>query len=133
MDLALDRIANKPREVYKREFIKAPERFYESFFKNRVGVSHHENCSPEEIHIRAHTLYIHRLMETKKLHESQETVLPFEEHDDGCYGEFTVYVEVNNEFIGRILQMGDGLEIVSPQNVRNQFRERVEKMAELYK
>lgn len=72
-------------------------------------------------------------METKKLHESQETVLPFEEHDDGCYGEFTVYVEVNNEFIGRILQMGDGLEIVSPQNVRNQFRERVEKMAELYK
>lgn len=133
VDLALDRIANKPREVYKREFIKAPERFYESFFKNRVGVSHHENCSPEEIHIRAHTLYIHRLMETKKLHESQETVLPFEKHDDGCYGEFTVYVEVNNEFIGRILQMGDGLEIVSPQNVRNQFRERVEKMAELYK
>lgn len=133
VDLALDRIANRPREVYKREFVKAPERFYESFFKNRVGVSHHENSSPEEIHIRAHTLYMHRLMETKKLHESQETVLPFEEHDDGCYGEFTVYVEVNNEFIGRILQMGDGLEIVSPQNVRDQFRERVVKMAELYK
>ena len=133
VDLALDRIANRPREVYKREFVKAPERFYESFFKNRVGVSHHEKSSPEEIHIRAHTLYMHRLMETKKLHESQETVLPFEEHDDGCYGEFTVYVEVNNEFIGRILQMGDGLEIVSPQNVRDQFRERVVKMAELYK
>lgn len=132
VDLALDRIANKPREVYKREFVKAPERFYESFFKNRVGVSHHENCSPEEIHIRAHTLYIHRLMETKKLHESQETVLPFEEHEDGCYGEFTVYVEVNNEFIGRILQMGDGLEIVSPKEVRDIFRERVANMAKLY-
>lgn len=133
VDLALDRIANKPREVYKREFVKAPERFYESFFKNRVGVSHHENSSPEEIHIRAHTLYMYRLMETKKLHESQETVLPFEEHVDGCYGEFTVYVEVNNEFVGRILQLGDGLEIVSPQSVRDLFRERVEKMAVLYK
>lgn len=133
VDLALDRIANRPREVYKKEFVKAPERFYESFFKNRVGVSHHENNSPGVIHIRAHTLYIHRLMETKKLHESQETVLPFEEHEDGCYGEFTVYVEVNNEFIGRILQMGVGLEIVSPQNVRDQFRKRVVKMAELYK
>ena len=133
VDLTLDRIANRPREVYKKEFVKAPERFYESFFENIVGVSHHESCSPEEIHIRAHTLYIHRLMETKKLHETQETVLPFDDHEDGFYGEFTVYVEVNNEFIGRILQMGDGLEIVSPQNVRDLFRERVQKMAELYK
>lgn len=133
VDLALDRIVNRPREVYKKEFVKAPERFYELFFENIVGVSHHENCSPEEIHIRAHTLYIHRLMETKKLHETQETVLPFDDHEDGSYGEFTVYVEVNNEFIGRILQMGDGLEIVSPKNVRDLFRERVKKMAELYK
>ena len=133
VDLALDRITNRPREVYKREFVKAPDRFYESFFKNRVGVSHHENSSPEEIHIRAHSLYVYKLMETKKLHESQEMVLPFEEHKDGFYGEFTVYVEVNNEFIGRILQMGDGLEIVSPPNVRDLFRKRVEKMAELYK
>lgn len=133
VDLALDRIVNKPREVYKKEFVKAPERFYESFFENKVGVSHHENCIPEEIHIRAHSLYIHRLMETKKLHESQETILPFGEYEGGCYGEFTVYVEVNNEFIGRILLMGDGLEIVSPQNVRDLFRERVQKMAELYK
>lgn len=133
VDLALDRIANRPREVYKKEFVRAPERFYESFFQNRVGVSHHDNSSPEEIHIRAHSLYIYGLMETKKLHESQKTILPFGDHEDGDYGEFTVYVEINNEFIGRILQMGDGLEIVSPQNIRDLFRERVQKMAELYK
>ena len=132
VDLALDRIANRPREVYKKEFVKAPERFYESFFENIVGVSHHESCSPKEIHIRAHTLYIHRLMETKKLHETQETVLPFDDHEDGFYGEFTVYVEVNNEFIGRILQMGDGLEIVSPKEIRDIFRKRVANMAKLY-
>lgn len=72
-------------------------------------------------------------METKKLHESQKTILPFGDHEDGDYGEFTVYVEINNEFIGRILQMGDCLEIVSPQNVRDLFRERVQKIAELYK
>ena len=72
-------------------------------------------------------------METKKLHKSQETVLPFEEHDDGIYGEFVFDVEVNNEFIGRILQMGEGLEIVAPKEVRDIFWERVEKMAELYK
>lgn len=132
VDLALDRIANKPREVYNKEYICAPERYYESFFKNLVGVSHHEGCSPEKIHIRAHTLYIHRLIETKKLHESQDTILPFDDYEDGCYGEFSVKVEVNNEFIGRILQMGDGLEIVSPKEVRDIFRERVSNMAKLY-
>ena len=133
IDLALDRIANKPREVYNKEFICAPERYYESFFKNLVGVSHHEGNYYGVIHVRAHSFYIFKLMETKKLHKSQETVLPFEEHGDGVYGEFTIDVEVNNEFIGRILQMGEGLEIVTPKEVRVIFMERVEKMAELYK
>ena len=48
-------------------------------------------------------------------------------------GEFVFDVEVNNEFIGRILQMGEGLEIVAPKEVRDIFRERVDKMADLYK
>lgn len=57
---------------------------------------------------------------------------------DGTYGEFSVQVEVNDEFVGRILQMGAGLEIVSPQivspqNVREKFKRRVEALADLYK
>lgn len=133
IDLALDRIASRPREVYDKEFISAPDRFYEAFFEKIVGVSHQESNYYGAIRVRAHSLYIFKLMETKKLHRSQETVLPFEEHDDGAYGEFSINVEVNNEFIGRILQMGEGLEIVAPKEVRDIFRERVKKMAELYK
>ena len=57
---------------------------------------------------------------------------------DGTYGEFYVQVEVNDEFVGRILQMGAGLEIVSPQivspqYVREKFNRRVEALADLYK
>lgn len=133
VDLALDRIVNRPREVYKKEFVKAPERFYESFFENIVGVSHQKDNYYGEIRVRAHSFYIFKLMETKKLHKSQDIVLPFEEHDDGTYGEFSIDVEVNNEFIGRILQMGEGLEVVDPIEVRDIFRKRVDKMAELYK
>lgn len=133
IDLALDRIASRPREVYDKEFISAPDRFYEAFFEKIVGVSHQESNYYGAIRVRAHSLYIFKLMETKKLHKSQETVLPFEEHDDGAYGEFSIDVEVNNEFIGRVLQMGEGLEIVGPKEVRNIFKERVEKMAGLYK
>ena len=135
VDLALDRIVSKPREVYDKDkkFVCAPKRFYEAFFNNIVGVSHHEDNYYGVVRVRANSLYIFKLMETKKLHKSQKTVLPFEEHDNGTYGEFCIDVEVNKEFIGSILQMGDGLEIVAPKEVRAIFKERVEKMAELYK
>lgn len=135
IDLALDRIVSKPREVYDKDkkFVCAPKRFYEAFFNNIVGVSHQEDNYYGVIRVRAHSLYIFKLMETKELHKSQEIVLPYEEHADGVYGEFSIDVEVNNEFIGRILQMGEGLEIVGPKEVRDIFRERVEKMADLYK
>ena len=45
---------------------------------------------------------------------------------------FVLCVEPNNEFIGRVFQMGPGLVIVSPNDVRNLIRKRVLKMADLY-
>ena len=87
----------------------------------------------EEIHIRAHTKNMFKLTETKKIHHSQITTVPFGEHDDGKYGEFVMNVEVNNEFFGRILQMGAGLEIVSPANVREAMKSRIDDTAKLYK
>lgn len=131
-NIALDRIQSRPREKSKTEYISAPPMFYEQFFQNIVGVSHMKDSSVECVIIRAHTLYIYRLTETKPLHHTQEIVTPFREYEDVAYGEFSVFVEVNNEFIGRILQMGEGLEIVSPQNVRDTIRNRVEQLTNLY-
>lgn len=49
----------------------------------------------------------------------------FSENRDGLrrtrrkeYGEFELYVEQNNELIGRILQKGEKLEVISPLDVR---------------
>ena len=132
-NIALDRIVNKPRELYKYEYVAAPNGFYNKFFNDIVGVSHQADSKVEDVRIRAHSLYIFKLTETKRIHHTQETVAPFSKHENGEYGEFSVQVEINNEFIGRILQMGAGLEIVSPDNVRKMFKQRVEKLAELYK
>lgn len=132
-NIALDRIVNKPRELYKYEYVAAPNGFYNKFFNDIVGVSHQADSKVEDVRIRAHSLYIFKLTETKRIHHTQETVVPFGKHEDGEYGEFSVLVEINNEFIGRILQMGAGLEIVAPDNVRKIFKQRVEKLAELYK
>lgn len=136
-NIALDRICAKPRELYKIEYKAAPSGFYENFFKDIVGVSHmkDEDSQPyqvQPIYIRAHTKYIYKLTDTKKIHPSQKVSVPFGEHKDGIYGEFVVNVELNNEFIGRILQMGAGLEVVAPEKIRTEFKKRVSEMAKLY-
>lgn len=131
-DIALDRIQAKPREEKDAEFIEAPTKFYETRFLNIVGISHSEEATIEKITIRVHTLYMYKLVETKPFHHSQETAVKFGEHEDGTYGEFTIEVEVNNELIGQILQMGPELEVMSPSCVRNAFAERVHALSKMY-
>ena len=131
-NIALDRIQSKPREKSKIEYSAPPPLFYEELFKNIVGVSHMKDAIVYNIIVRAHSYYIYKLIETKKLHRSQDSVLPFDEHADGQYGEFSMQVELNNEFIGCILQMGPGLEIMSPPIVREEFAKRVNQLAHLY-
>ena len=131
-NVPLDRIQTKPREKSKIGYIPGPPMFYEQFFKNIVGVSHTKNAAKYDIIIRAHTYYIYKLTETKPIHQPQDTITPWGEHEDGTYGEFSIHVEVNNEFFGRILQMGAGLEIVSPNEVRDLFKQRVKDLARLY-
>ena len=71
-------------------------------------------------------------MDTKPLHQTYTIVKPFGIYDDGEYAEFSVDVEPNNEFYGRILQMGAGLEIISPESVRDEMAQRVRALSDLY-
>jgi len=131
-NVPLDRIQTKPREKSKLEYISAPPMFYEQFFKDMVGVSHTKDAIKYNIIIRAHTYYIYKLTETKPIHQSQSIATPWGDYEDGSYGDFSLEVKVNNEFFGRILQMGAGLEIVSPKEVRDLFKQRVKDLAKLY-
>ena len=71
-------------------------------------------------------------MDTKPIHQSHTVVKPYAQYVDGEYAELFVDVEPNNEFYGRILQMGAGLEVVSPESVRNEIAQRVHNLADLY-
>ena len=71
-------------------------------------------------------------MDTKPIHQSYTVVKPYALYVDGEYAEFTIDVEPNNEFFGRILQMGAGLEIVSPESVRDEMAKRVQDLTDLY-
>lgn len=130
--LALDRIKGHPDIMSQSvKYIQAPKGFYADYFANIVGVSH-TGCKAEHITLRSRNPVIFRLTETKKIHHSQKTVKAFGRYEDGEYGEFSLYVEPNNEFIGSVLHMGDGLEVVAPENVREMFRQRIARMNALY-
>lgn len=131
-NIALDRIQSKPRERANVEYVPAPKLFYNEFFKDIVGVSHMKDAQKEHIIIRARSLYIYKLMDTKPLHRSYTVVKPYAQYDDGEYAEFSVDIKPNNEFYGRILQMGAGLEVVSPDSVRNEIAQRAHNLADLY-
>lgn len=133
-NLALDRIktfivVNNPETRY----VEADMASYAEFFKDKIGVSKDiDNKPAEDIVFRARNYRMFNLMETKPLHESQTTIKQYGEYDGERYGEFRIHVEVNNEFIGRILQMGAGLEVISPERVRNIFKIRSKNIYDLY-
>lgn len=131
-DIALDRIEEVRPYSGTAEYRRAPENFYKDYFHSRVGVSHKQDSVAKDIRLRAHTANMYKLTDTKPVHESQKIMVPFGEHEDGTYGDFMLTVEVNNEFIGRVMQMGAGLEIIAPEEIRREFAERVEKMYRLY-
>lgn len=133
--IALDRIVGEPKKIKgnTNAYVEAPPHFYDKYFEYVVGATHLEGAKPSEVHIRTHSEYMHWLVKTKPFHHTQYEILPFEPHADGRqYGEIVLKVEINNEFIGAILQLGDGLEIVSPEEVRKTFAERIKRMAEKY-
>ncbi|MCQ2288707.1 MAG: WYL domain-containing protein [Muribaculaceae bacterium] len=132
-NVPIDRIQSKPRIKDDLPYIPATKLYYQGFFENIVGVSHETNAEVKNIIVRAHTNYMFNLIKTKPIHGSQVVVKPFGKHDDGEYGEFELTIEVNNEFMGRVLQMGDGLEVMSPPEVRQRFANRVKNMMGMYK
>lgn len=136
--VAIDRIQSKPEIVSDIEYVPSNPSFYTDFFKDIVGVSH--RCRQMEIdtdkiydlHIRIYNKYMFGLIETKKIHNSQVIYRIYNQYDDGEYGEIKLSVKINDELIGRILQMGDQLEVVSPVNIRKRFAEIVNSMGNRY-
>lgn len=131
-DLSIDRIVDKPQVLGDKDYIPAPTGFYNHYFDNILGTSHWKDNRVWWIHIRAYSNYMFNLTDTKPIHKSQKVSIPYGEYEDGEYGKFMVHVELNNEFIGRILQMGDGLEVVGPPFVRRVFETRIKHLADRY-
>lgn len=131
-NVPIDRIIGKPLFITGKEFIPAPEHFYEHYFDDIVGVTHPKDRTVWDIHIRAYKKYFFYLTKTKPIHNTQTVSVEWGQHKDGEYGEFVLHVELNNELIGRIMMMEGNLEVVGPPEVRNVFINEVARLAKMY-
>ena len=129
-DIPLDRIDGSVQFLENEKYEPAPDGFYQNKFRDVVGVSSAEGETAKDLVVRTHSAYMHGLVVTKPFHQSQVETIPYGLHDDGEYGEIRMHVILNNELIGRILQLGQDLEVVSEQ--RNVFRERITDMLSRY-
>lgn len=125
--LALDRIEGMPQIISSASYVEAPKNFHTDYFRDIVGVSPAPDGKAHDVQIRAHTHYLFNLINTKPLHGSQKLTRQFE---DG-YGDFSIHIQPNEEFYGRLLQLIRGVEIVSPQEVREEFHKRIAELASL--
>lgn len=130
-DIPLDRIETKPKILYDAEYVEPREVKYPDFFSDIVGITHVKDERLYSITIRIHSKYMFGLVESKPIHRSQETILPFDK--ERGYGEVLLTLRPNNEFYGRVLQLGHELEIVSPDEVRTEIEKRIYYMYARYK
>ena len=129
-NIPLDRIDEKPTITYNIEYLFPDEIKYPEYFNDIVGVTHVESEKLHDIVVRIHDKYMFGLVETKPIHHTQRTLKDFK--DNLGYGEVTITLRTNNEFFGRILQLGHDLEIVSPKEVRDDIALRISKMNKRY-
>lgn len=129
-NIPLDRIDEKPVVMNDIEYLVPDKIRYPELFSDIVGVTHVEGMEFYNIVIRIHDRYMFGLIETKPIHHSQTTTKRYDENLG--YGEVTVGLRPNNEFFGRILQMGHDLEIISPSEIRNEIKQRIHQMGLMY-
>lgn len=125
-NIPLDRIDEKPAIINGIEYLPSDKIKYPEYFNDIVGVTHVKNKELHDIVVRIHDKYMFGLVETKPIHHSQRTLKDFD--DIHGYGEVTMTLRTNNEFFGRILQLGHDLEIMSPKEVRDDIARRINKM-----
>lgn len=130
--IPIDRISSSPEQQTTIDYIPAPKGFYREYFQNIVGIRHAKDGRAKEIHIRTYTPYFHGLVKTKPFHHSQTELKPFGKHEEGKYGEFSIYVEPTDELMGKIVSLGGKIELISPPEVRKQAQDYVAELSSRY-
>ncbi len=121
---ALDRIEELSVTA---ETFKLPRGFRaEEYFSTFFGIVLNENVPVQRIVIRANRSHKHYLR-TLPLHHSQREI-----SDEGDYADFELTVRPTYDLYMELLRYGSMVEIMEPQDVRDEMHDWVQEMCDLY-
>lgn len=124
--IALDRILDL--KVLKKSF-KLPKDFdARKYFANVLGIYVNENLPIVKVKIRAYGEQAEYLR-SAPLHKSQSEVRSKYRE----FAEFTYRLCITPELISQLLAMGDTVEVLEPQKLREEMKERISKIFNYYK
>jgi len=123
--LALDRIIDLQQTDVP---FTLPKRFNaESYYANSIGVYVDPDQKPQKVRIRVFGRQVEYLR-TLPLHRSQEEVLTKHEQ----YSEFQYRVCLTPELTTQLLSMGDSVEVLEPQELREEMKRKIENCLSRY-
>ncbi len=125
-NLALDRIESV--EPIDMPYSVNPEFEPEHFFDDLIGVTKRLGCSPTKIRFSV-TPDQANYVKTKPIHTSQRFIGI---NDVDNSSEFEIEVVVNYEMYSMFLSFGPGITLLSPTDVVEEMKRRVDGMARLY-
>ena len=124
--ISLDRIIDL--QVLKTTF-ELPSNFNaRKYFANVVGIFVNEDLPVSKVKIRAYGVQAEYLRSTP-LHKTQSEV----RSKHGEFAEFTYRLCVTPELVSQLLAMGDRVEVLEPEKLREEMEGRINNMFNLYK
>ena len=106
-----------------------PEDFdAKKYYANTIGVYVDHKLPIEEVKIRAYGTQMEYLR-SLPLHETQKEG----RSKHGEFAEFTYKVRITPELITQLLAMGDKVEVLEPEELREEMKERINNMINFYK
>ena len=125
--IALDRIL--ALNVLTKSFFTLPEDFdARKYFANAIGIYANPDLPVVNVKIRAYGVQAEYLRSTP-LHKSQSEV----RSKHGEFAEFTYRLCETPELVSQLLAMGDKIEVLEPETLRERIKVEVRKMMESYK
>ena len=124
-NLSLDRFLDV--ELLKTSFEMPPDFDARKYYANVVGIYVNPELHLTNVKIRAYSIQAEFLRSTP-LHKSQREVLS----KHGEFAEFTYRLCVTPELISQLLAMGDKVEVLEPEELRERMKEELRKSIERY-
>lgn len=123
--ISLDRILSL--QVLKTFFELPPNFNARKYFADVVGIFVNEDLPVTKVKIRAYGVQAEYLRSTP-LHRSQSEV----RSKHGEFAEFTYRLCITPDLVSQLLAMGDKVEVLKPETLREEMKERIDNMSNYY-